>query len=117
MMERKLEILSRREILTKSLPTLVLVAALVEVDIGKGEAQQKMAQKLVQYQETPKKDQHCSICLHFVPPGGCKLVDGGINPNGWCALFAPKPRSSWRRAAGDWATMSRVWHLQKKTTL
>jgi len=93
MMERKLEILSRREILTKSLPTLVLVAALVEVDIGKGEAQQKMAQKLVQYQETPKKDQHCSICLHFVPPGSCKLVDGGINPNGWCALFAPKAQS------------------------
>jgi hypothetical protein len=54
--------------------------------------QQKTPKKLVQYQETPKKDQECDRCLHFVPPDGCKVVEGKINPKGWCALFAPKPK-------------------------
>ena len=84
--------LSRRQILAKSLRVLAVVAALVTVDVAKTDAQQKIAQKLVQYQQTPKKDQKCSGCLHFVPPDGCKLVEGKINPEGWCALFAPKPK-------------------------
>ena len=56
------------------------------------EAQQKMAQKLVQYQQQPKGSQQCELCLHFVAPSSCKLVEGTINPKGWCALFAPKPK-------------------------
>ena len=55
-------------------------------------AQQKVAQKLVQYQEKPKGVQECDKCLHFIPPSSCKMVDGKINPKGWCALFAPKPK-------------------------
>jgi hypothetical protein len=93
MIEQRPEPVSRREVLTKSLCTLALVAALTAVDAVRSEAQQKMAQKLVQYQQTPKKDQKCSVCLHFVPPDGCKVVDGKINPEGWCSLFAPKPKS------------------------
>jgi hypothetical protein len=56
------------------------------------EAQQKVAPKLVQYQEKPKGTQECDGCLHFVAPSSCKMVDGKINPKGWCALFAPKPK-------------------------
>ena len=59
---------------------------------GRVAAQQKIAQKLVQYQEKPKGPQECDTCLHFVAPNGCKVVDGKINPKGWCALFAPKPK-------------------------
>jgi len=55
-------------------------------------AQQKAAQKVVQYQEKPKGAQECDKCLHFLPPNGCKLVEGKINPKGWCVLFAPKPK-------------------------
>lgn len=55
-------------------------------------AQQKVAQKLVQYQEKPKGAQECDNCLHFIAPNSCKMVDGKINPKGWCALFAPKPK-------------------------
>ena len=55
-------------------------------------AQQKVAQKLVQYQEKPKGAQECDNCLHFVPPDSCKMVEGKINPKGWCALYAPKPK-------------------------
>ncbi len=54
--------------------------------------QQKIAQNLVQYQQKPKGAQECDNCLHFVPPDGCKTVAGKINPKGWCALYAPKPK-------------------------
>jgi len=69
-----------------------LAVALVATVAGSAIAQQKAAKKLVQYQETPKNNQKCSTCLHFVEPNSCKLVEGKINPEGWCALFAPKPK-------------------------
>jgi outer membrane protein OmpA-like peptidoglycan-associated protein len=55
-------------------------------------SQQKTPQRLVKYQDKPKGDQECDRCLHFVPPDSCKLVEGKINPKGWCLLFAPKPK-------------------------
>ena len=53
-------------------------------------AQEKLAQNLVQYQDTPKDGAMCSACVNFVAPDGCKIVDGKISPNGWCVAFAPK---------------------------
>jgi hypothetical protein len=38
-----------------------------------------MAQKAVEYQDTPKGD--CSL---FQEPNSCTLVDGEISPAGWC---------------------------------
>ena len=55
-------------------------------------AQAKIAQKLVQYQEKPKGPQECDGCLQFVTPSSCKVVDGKINPKGWCQLYAPRPK-------------------------
>ena len=69
--------------------TVALLAAGIP---GRAAAQQKIAQKLVQYQEKPKGPQECDTCLHFVAPNGCKMVEGKINPKGWCSLFAPKPK-------------------------
>jgi len=69
-----------------------VTAALITLRPELGAAQQKVAQKLVQYQMKPKNNQKCSLCLHFVPPDSCKVVEGKINPDGWCALFAPKPK-------------------------
>ena len=57
---------------------------------GKASAQAKIAQNLVQYQDKPKGDAQCSKCLQFQAPDACKVVDGKISPNGWCAAFAPK---------------------------
>jgi len=45
---------------------------------------------LVQYQQTPKDGQQCSLCVNWQPPNACKVVAGTINPNGWCVAFAPK---------------------------
>ena len=85
---------SRRELLAAGLLAAPVAAALVTLRPGGAGAQQpqKMAQKLVQYQKTPKNNQKCSTCLHFVAPDSCKMVEGKIDPNGWCSLFAPKPK-------------------------
>lgn len=45
------------------------------------------------YQETPKGDKECSICLHFIPEENkCKMVKGSINPHGYCAAFFMNPK-------------------------
>ena len=67
-------------------------AALWTGATGRAGAQTKIAPKLVQYQEKPKGPQECDNCLQFVAPAGCKLVDGKINPKGWCQLYAAKPK-------------------------
>jgi len=84
--------MSRRELLSSGLVALPAVAALIALRPAESGAQQKMAQKLVQYQTTPKNKQQCSTCLHFVAPDSCKLVEGKIAPAGWCSLYAPKPK-------------------------
>ena len=84
--------LSRRELLTSGLVAVPVAAGILAMHPAAVSAQPKMAQKLVQYQKTPKKDQKCSICLHFVAPDSCKMVEGKIEPNGWCSLYAPKPK-------------------------
>lgn len=51
----------------------------------------KMSQASVQYQAQPKGEQKCSGCLHFIAESNtCKLVEGGISPDGWCTLWAQK---------------------------
>ena len=43
-----------------------------------------------QYQQQPKGQQRCEICLLFVAPNTCKIVQGPINPKGWCQFFAAR---------------------------
>jgi hypothetical protein len=54
------------------------------------QAQDKLAQNLVQYQGTPKDGHMCINCAQFVAPNACKVVAGEIKPQGWCVAFAPK---------------------------
>lgn len=53
-------------------------------------AQQKLAKNLIMYQDTPKDGQRCDQCTHWQPPNACAIVEGPINPAGWCGAFAPK---------------------------
>lgn len=47
----------------------------------------------VKYQETPKDGKKCSDCFQFIPESNeCKLVQGSINPDGWCMLWVPQPK-------------------------
>lgn len=51
----------------------------------------KVKKEAVQYQEQPKGDQKCSLCLHFQPESNrCQLVEGQISPDGWCILWVKK---------------------------
>lgn len=51
----------------------------------------KVSQASVQYQSQPKGEQKCDGCLHFIAESNtCKLVEGQISPDGWCALWAQK---------------------------
>ncbi|MDO9467801.1 MAG: high-potential iron-sulfur protein [Thiobacillus sp.] len=49
----------------------------------------KSSQASVQYQAQPKGEQKCGNCMHFVAESNtCKRVDGTINPQGWCIIWA-----------------------------
>src|SRR5580693_1038158 len=47
----------------------------------------KISQKAVAYQDHPEGDKRCEKCAQFQPPNGCKMVDGTINPQGYCRIF------------------------------
>jgi len=60
-------------------------------------AQSKATKQAMKYQDQPKDGQRCDQCVQFIPaekkgaPGGCKVVEGSINPAGWCIAFVKKP--------------------------
>ena len=84
------ETAGRRAIL-KSAVSLVCGSAAVAATVRSARAQDaKLAQNVVQYQETPKDGAMCSGCVNFQPPHACTIVAGEINPNGCCVAFAPK---------------------------
>lgn len=76
--------ISRRSILKAG---LAIAAAGIPLSVR---AQQKIAQSMVQYQETPRDGKECDQCAQFIAPGSCKVVDGKINPKGYCVAFTPK---------------------------
>jgi hypothetical protein len=49
----------------------------------------------VQYQSQPKSGQRCSGCLFYIPDkngdglGACSVVEGYIQPEGWCVSYSP----------------------------
>lgn len=49
----------------------------------------KVSQADAAYQGSPKGDQRCSKCVHFLADSGsCRLVEGSIAPDGWCRLYS-----------------------------
>lgn len=55
------------------------------------EKQAKLSKTDAAYQDAPKNNQQCSECTKFQPPKGCSVVDGDINPKGWCKLYEAAP--------------------------
>jgi hypothetical protein len=80
--------LSRRTVVIRSLTACAAGAAALLAPIR--EAAAKMAQKIAEYQDTPKGDQQCSNCNLFQEPNACTLVDGEISPKGWCKFWVKK---------------------------
>ena len=79
--------LSRRTIVTRSVAGATGAAVLLGLAT---EVSAKMAQKAVEYQDTPKGDQECSNSSLFQEPNACTLVDGEISPKGWCKFWVKK---------------------------
>lgn len=78
-----------REVSRRSL--LAVAAALgVSVIAKRAEAQAKMSQQAVGYQNAPNGEQRCDACANFEPPASCHIVEGEISPSGWCKMFTKK---------------------------
>lgn len=58
----------------------------------------KGAKAAFQYQDGPKDGKKCVNCTLYVPAakaganGTCKVVEGDINPNGWCIAYVEAPK-------------------------
>ena len=53
-------------------------------------AQTKVSQRTANYQTTPKGNARCNVCTQWQAPSSCKVVQGTVDPTGWCSLYAPK---------------------------
>jgi hypothetical protein len=84
--------LSRRDVLRGALVvgcSLFVPIALFSSSASGADATPKMAKKSVQYQNQPKGASKCGTCINFIAASKtCKRVEGPINPEGWCALWA-----------------------------
>jgi hypothetical protein len=80
--------ISRRVALTRTAIALGIAAA--GTATTSASAQQKITPAAAKYQDQPKGQQSCAVCVNFQPPNACKFVQGTISPSGWCLLFAPK---------------------------
>lgn len=85
---RDAEAISRRTLLGGA-ALAVGVAATSRVPMSAA-AEQKVSQADAKYQDQPKGQQRCEICLQFQPPNACRIVEGPISPKGWCQYFAAK---------------------------
>lgn len=79
---------TRRDVMRTGLA--VATAGIMAAGTARAQQDQKIAQNLVQYQEQPKDGAECDKCVNWVAPGSCKIVEGQINPKGWCVAYAPK---------------------------
>lgn len=39
------------------------------------------------YTDVASGQEKCKFCKHFDPPNSCNIVEGLINPDGWCKYF------------------------------
>ncbi len=81
---------SRRCIMRTGLGLIAGAAAIAGASTTAKAQDQKIAKTLVQYQEQPKDGAECDKCVNWIAPGSCKIVEGQINPKGWCVAYAPK---------------------------
>lgn len=79
----------RRAVLRSGLAAAAAVGAVSGL-ARRAAAQEKLAQNMVMYQDHPNNGARCSACAQYIDPNNCKIVQGPIVANGWCAAFTPK---------------------------
>lgn len=61
------------------------------VSFGTSPLQAKVTKLVVKYQENSATGKTCKECIHFLPSTNeCKLVEGKVNPKGWCTYYLKK---------------------------
>ena len=81
-----------RRILLKN----IAVLAVVPLVARPAHAQAKASKQAMKYQDQPNNGQTCDTCVQYVPGanakanGTCKVVEGPINPKGWCIAYVKK---------------------------
>jgi hypothetical protein len=76
-----------RRVFLGVLGVLAASSAAAEDEVSEAD---KIKQADAKYQPRPKGEQRCEICLQFLPPGACKIVQGPIVAKGWCQFFAAR---------------------------
>jgi anaerobic selenocysteine-containing dehydrogenase len=92
-MDAKTIRISRRQLLKGSV--LAVGAAIAGTTAARHAlAQTKAAKAAFQYQDGPKDGKKCVNCSLYIPgaKGQCKVVEGDINPNGWCVAYVEAPK-------------------------
>ena len=83
---------ARRRILQQALG---LAGATFFVVATREAGAQKSSKSALLYQDHPHDGRHCSECKYFTgspdaPAGGCALVEGTVDRNGWCMAFSSR---------------------------
>lgn len=76
-----------RGALTLSLAPLLLATVRAQ-ESGAQKSGGKLSKDDAEYQDESKNGDKCSECRFFQEPDGCEVVEGEINPEGWCKLYA-----------------------------
>lgn len=80
----------RRQFLVRGATMVTALALGVSGYAGSAAAQQKVSKAQAGYQPSPKGSQSCANCANFIPPNGCKVVEGTVAANGWSRLYQPR---------------------------
>lgn len=86
------ERISRRRLVERATLALGLAAAarLPLAAAQETPEAQKIPQADAHYRNQPNGQQRCGICLQFAAPSHCRIVQGPVQPNGWCQYFAAR---------------------------
>lgn len=79
---------SRRTLLAGTALTFAITAT--HGLLRRARAEDKVSKEEAKYQDHPKGQQRCEICINFQPPNQCRFVQGEINEKGWCQFFAAR---------------------------
>jgi len=82
---------TRRDVLLRTATLIALGAGAATLPGSNANAAKKSPQSLVKYRPSPKGKRKCSGCTFFLPDqNACKVVQGSIDPNGWCLRWSKK---------------------------
>lgn len=51
------------------------------------ETEAMLSKQAANYIDYSMSGEKCRNCQHFIPLSRCEIVEGKINPNGWCKYF------------------------------